>query len=86
METDGSWQVLSKNVTLGAGSLPPGVGGLGQPVALEITVKGDTVSARAAGSDLGAWGGGGAFIGGLVALGSGMHVAVFDDFSVAPAV
>lgn len=86
VETDGSWQVLSKNVTLGAGSLPPGVGGLAQPIALEITVKGDTVSARAAGSDLGAWGSGGAFTGGMVALGSGVHVAVFDDFSVAPAV
>jgi hypothetical protein len=85
VETDGSWQVLARNVTLGAGTLPQQSGGLAQPMALEITVKGSTVSARAAGSDLGAWPSGGVYTAGMVALGSGVHEAMFDDFSVAPA-
>ena len=75
---------MAKNVILGMGTLPPGVVLGPQPMAMEITVKGDTVSAQAAGTALGAWPGGGAYTAGMVAVGCGVHEAVFDDFSVAP--
>jgi hypothetical protein len=81
---NGAWSVTAGNLTLANGTLAGF--DASQPTPIELTAKGDSLSARARGAALGGpWGGLGRFAGGMVAIGSGVHEAVFDDFSVAPA-
>ena len=82
LRRDGSWVVLAGAASLANGTLAPGFDAT-QPTALELTAQGDTVSVKVAGQVLGAWPGGGAFTAGMVAIGSGVHAAIFDDFLVA---
>ena len=81
---NGAWSVTAGNLTLANGTLAGF--DVSQPTPIELPAKGDSLSARARGAALGGpWGGLGRFAGGMVAIGSGVHEAVFDDFSVAPA-
>lgn len=80
LRSDSSWAVTAANVTLANGTLAgydPA-----RPTALELALAGDAVSASVGGVALGSWPGRGAFAAGMVALGSGVHEAVFDDFFV----
>jgi hypothetical protein len=79
---DGAWVVSAGNETLAKGSLAGGGFDAAAPIPLVLTVRGDSVAAAAAGRALGAWPGRGRFANGLVALGSGVHAATFDDFFV----
>ena len=80
---DGAWAVTAGNETLANGTLARGGAfDAAAPAPLALTVKGDAVAAAVAGRALGAWPGRGRFASGLVALGSGVHAAAFDDFFV----
>lgn len=76
----GTWTVTAASVTLAVGK----VSGF-DPAAkqtLLLSAKGTNVSASIDGVDLGVWSNS-TYTGGMVALGSGVHVAAFDDLLVA---
>ena len=85
LASDGSFTVLAGPAVIGNGTVGSSYSPA-QPTALELTVKGDLVSASVGGAPLGSWPGNGTFTGGMIAIGSGVHAATFDDLSVAPAV
>ena len=82
VSSDGAWQVLAGPTAIANGTVAFDPS---QPTALELTAKGDEVSASVAGAPLGSWPGGAAFAGGMIAIGSGVHEAVFDNLFVEPA-
>ena len=75
---DGSWAVRARNETLANGTIAAPTA----PTRLVLAAKGDSVSASLGGAALGTWPGRAMFGGGMVALGSGVHEALFDDFAV----
>ena len=80
---DGGWSVRARNETLANGTLASGPPG-GAPTRLVLAARGDTVSASVGSSALGSWPGRTMFSAGLVAMGSGVHEASFDDLLVEP--
>jgi len=80
---DAAWAVTAGNETLANGTLAGGARfRAAAPAALSLTVKGDAVAAAVAGRAIGSWSGRGKFAQGMVAIGSGVHAATFDDFFV----
>ena len=81
VQAGGFWQVTAGAAVLGSGTLAAGGVG-GQWVQLELTAQGGGVAAAVGGQALGRWEAGASFAAGMVAIGSGVHTAAFDDFTV----
>jgi len=82
VRAEGFWFLVAGGTAIANGTIAPLSG---HSVALQLTVKGTYVRAFVAGQALGQWDSGGVFTAGMVAFGSGVHAAAFDDFFVAPA-
>ncbi len=80
----GSWQVLAGTTVLGSGSLPSAGPSFdpSEPRKLTLTATGTTATAVIDSIALGTFDVPASYAAGLVAIGSGYHVAYFDDFSV----
>jgi hypothetical protein len=81
VDASGAWAVTAAGNGLGNGTLP-GFDGT-QWLTLQLTTRGTTVAASVGGVQLGVWTDK-EFQDGMVALGSGVHHAAFDDFLVSP--
>ena len=79
LSSSGAWAVTAANATLGNGTLSGFDPAARQ--ALSLSVQGATVAAAVGGAALGSWASS-AFAAGMVALGSGVHPAAFDDLLV----
>ena len=79
LDARGAWTLAAGNKTLSNGTMPAFDAAV--PHSLEITALKSIVSAQVDGVALGAFGTA-AFKSGMVALGSGVHPASFDDFIV----
>jgi hypothetical protein len=82
INSTGFWEVSSLSLSLSNGTLydyDPTT-----PTLLSLTTKGDLISATIGSNFLGSWSGLKNYSAGMVAIGSGVHLATFDNFFVEP--
>lgn len=80
LNDNGAWAVTAGNTTLASGTVPDFVPSARQ--ALSLSAQGTSIAGAVGSAALGPWESS-AFAAGMVALGSGVHAAAFDDLVVA---